>query len=193
MEENQVSHQIRFICIGGSAGSLQAVLRMLQYIEPGFNIPLMLVMHRNNNYDSALDELLSFKTTLQVKEIEDKDPVLPGYIYVCPADYHVLIETTHHFSLDYSEKIHYSRPSIDVVFKSAAEIYGRDLLAVLLSGANADGTEGLRRVKDLGGKIVIQDPKDAEIAYMPEHALQRMKAKVLTANDIGSYINQLAH
>jgi len=192
MEKNKMTDKISFICIGGSAGSLQVILKIFRHIHEGFSIPILLIIHRNNSYDSSLDELLSFKTDLQVKEVEDKDPVIPGHIYVCPADYHVLMESTHQFSLDYSEKINYSRPSIDVAFKSVAEVYQNELLAILLSGANADGTEGLRRVKETGGKIIIQNPEDAEISYMPEHALKKIKAdKILTADELGPFINGL--
>jgi len=191
MEKNQVSTTTSLICIGGSAGSLQVVLKIFSQLHEGFSIPFLLVLHRNS-VDSGLDELLSSKTNLHVKEIEDKDLIQRGYIYVCPADYHVLIETSKQFSLDYSEKINYSRPSIDVVFKSAADVFQDELLAILLSGANADGTEGLKRVRETGGRVIIQNPDDAEMSYMPGHALEKIKAnKVLTEEELAPFINSL--
>jgi two-component system chemotaxis response regulator CheB len=182
----------KLIVIGGSAGSLQVIFRIFKNIKPGFTIPFLLVLHRNISYDSALEQLLSFKTSIAVKEIEEKEKIQPGKIYICPADYHVLIERDHSFSLDYSEKINYSRPSIDVVFKSSSEVYTNKLICILLSGANADGAEGLRYAKEKGSLIIVQDPIEAEVPYMPEQALKRTTADhILKSKDIGAFINSL--
>jgi len=149
-----------------------------------------LALHRSVSYDSALEQLLSFKTNIPVKEIEEKEKTQPGKIYVCPADYHVLIESDHSFSLDYSEKINFSRPSIDVVFKSSSEVYKNKLICILLSGANADGAEGLRYAKEKGSLIIVQDPIEAEVSYMPEQALELTTADhILKSKDIGAFIN----
>ena len=103
--------------------------------------------------------------------MDDKDPILPGHIYLAPADYHLLIETDHQFSLDDSEKVNYSRPSLDVTFESAADVYGPSLVGVLLSGANADGTQGLTAIKKAGGVIIAQKPESAKVAFMPQQAI----------------------
>ena len=181
------------IVIGGSAGSLQVLLDVFDGLENDFTIPFLLVLHRNTRFDSSLEQLLSYKTKIPVKEIEDKDPVKKKHIYICPADYHVLIEKEKIFSLDCSEKINYSRPSIDVVFKSAADVYGDKLVCVLLSGANADGADGLRYAAAKGGVTVVQDPKTASVSYMPEQAILTSKINyVLNQQELLQFIRSLA-
>jgi two-component system chemotaxis response regulator CheB len=175
----------RLIVIGGSAGSLHVMFGLLSSLRPGFPDAVLIVLHRNTQSDSGLEDLISAKTGLPCKEVEEKEPVLPGVVYLCPPDYHVLIEEDHSFSLDYSERVHFSRPSIDVTFKSAAMAYGGALTAVLLSGANADGAGGLEWVKQQGGLTVVQDPATADVAFMPENAIARGKVDfVLRAEDI---------
>lgn len=183
----------KLIVIGGSAGSLQVILKLFKNIKQDFKTPFLLVLHRNNTFDSALEELLAFKTDLFVKEVEEKEIIREGVIYVCPADYHVLIEKNLSFSLDYSEKVNFSRPSIDVVFASAADVYKEGLICILLSGANADGAAGLQQAKINGGFIIVQQPADAEVAYMPEQALLRvMPDLILKGKEIAGFINSLA-
>ncbi len=183
----------KLIVIGGSAGSLQGVLKILAYIKEGFPVPVLLVLHRNVQFDSSLEELLSARTGLIAKEIDEKDRIEPGYVYISPADYHVLIENDHSFSLDESEKVNFSRPSIDVVFSSAAAVYKNSLVAILLSGANADGTEGLIAVKEKGGMVVIQDTDEAIVPFMPQFALRHVKADhVLTVSEIAGLLNSFA-
>jgi len=166
-----MSAPLRFILIGGSAGSLQVILRLLEKSIHGFRVPVLIVLHRDPQGESRLTDILAVRTSLVVKEIEDKDPIRENYIYVCPADYHVLVEDDLSFSLDYSEKEHFSRPSIDVAMRAAADVYGKGLLCVLLSGANADGAAGLRYAKQCGATTIIQSPEDAQVSYMPEQAL----------------------
>jgi two-component system chemotaxis response regulator CheB len=166
----------KLIVIGGSAGSLHVLIALLGGLGPGFPIPLLIVLHRNvQHHDSSLEELISAKTKLTCKEVEEKEPLLPGIMYLCPADYHVLIEKDHSFSLDYSERVNFSRPSIDVSFKSAADAYGPELICVLLSGAKSDGAEGLEYAREKGSITVVQDPATADVAYMPQYAIDRVK------------------
>nr|WP_315824569.1 chemotaxis protein CheB [Paraflavitalea speifideiaquila] len=116
----------------------------------------------------------------------------PHTIYIAPTDYHLLLEKDRSFSLDVSEKVNYSRPSIDTTFESAAEVYGPSLLGILLSGANADGVEGMKRIKSLGGTCLVQDPETADVDYMPRKALQQVKVDIiLPAHEIADYINSL--
>ncbi|MBS1661929.1 MAG: chemotaxis protein CheB, partial [Bacteroidetes bacterium] len=111
-----------------------------------------------------------------------------------PADYHVLLETDGTFSLDYSERVHFSRPSIDVTFRSAAEVYGSGVIGVLLSGGNADGTEGLSDIQKLGGVTVVQEPSTADVPYMPQHAITRMKPDyVMPAEELPFFIRGLVY
>lgn len=190
MEEIQVRAEPKLIVIGGSAGSLQVILRILTLLDQAFKTPILLVLHRHVNADSPLEELLSFRTSLVSREIEEKDRIRQGYIYICPADYHVLVEQDFSFSLDDSEKINFSRPSIDVVFRSAAEVYQQDLLCVLLSGANGDGSAGLKFVQQMGGITVVQDPADAQVPYMPQHAIKTLTPDyVLESSKIAALLN----
>ncbi len=173
MQTAQPSYQL--LIIGGSAGSLSVVLKIIPLLKKEMNLAVIIVFHRKSSEDNTLIEVLSGRTEFMVKEADDKDEIQPGVIYIAPADYHVLIEKNKTLSLDASEKINYSRPSIDVTFESAAEAYKKSLLCMLLSGANADGVEGLLLAKKLGAYIIIQDPQWAEVSYMPEQALQKMK------------------
>jgi two-component system chemotaxis response regulator CheB len=165
----------KLIVIGGSAGSLQVILDLLSPLAPSFPIPVLIVQHRAGSPDSGMEELLAARTRLRCKEAEEKEGLLPGTIYICPPDYHVLIEQDHSLSLDYSERVNYSRPSIDVSFRSAADVYGSDLICVLLSGGNADGAEGLDYAGEKGALTIVQDPETAEVSYMPHYAIDHAR------------------
>lgn len=178
--------------IAGSAGSLDVLLKVLPTIKPDISFPIIIVVHRKHGSDSLLPALLSTKTTLKVKEVDEKEKILAGTIYIAPSDYHLLIEQNETFSLDYSEKINYSRPAIDVTFQTAAEVYRTHLVCLLLSGSNADGVNGLNSVKAWGGVAAIQDPATAQVAYMPEQA--RLNVQIdyeLNIEAMGEFINLL--
>jgi len=178
--------------IGGSAGSLDVLLKVLPLIDVKIKFPIVIVIHRKHGADSLLPELLSSKTELRVKEVEEKEPLAAGTIYIAPSDYHLLIEQDRTFSLDYSEKINYSRPAIDATFQTAAEVYKDKLACLLLSGSNADGVNGLKSVKLWGGITLIQDPKTAQVGYMPAQAQANVKIdKVLSIEAIAEFINLL--
>ncbi|HEY4063926.1 MAG TPA: chemotaxis protein CheB [Puia sp.] len=182
----------RLLVIGGSAGSLHVILGILTVLRAGFPLPVLVVLHRNGVFESSLEDLFASRTDLPIKEVEEKEPVLPGIVYLCPADYHVLLEKDHTFSLDYSERIHFSRPSIDVSFRSAADAYGPGLICLLLSGGNVDGTEGLQYAQERGGVIVVQDPQTADVPYMPQQAVSRMKVDfVVPSEDLPDFIKSL--
>jgi two-component system chemotaxis response regulator CheB len=179
--------------IGGSAGSLDVLLKVLPDLNVNLSFPIIIVVHRKHGADSLLPALLSGRTKLKVKEAEEKDRLLPGYIYVAPSDYHLLIENNRTFSLDYSEKINYSRPAIDVTFESAALVYRDKLVCMLLSGSNSDGVKGLNAVKAFEGTAVIQDPLSAQSAYMPAQAAQNVKIDfTLSIKDTAEFINLLS-
>ena len=180
------------IAIGGSAGSLDVLLKTLPFLEPSHNKAILIVLHRKPTDDEVLVDLLAFKSAWPVKEAEEGTPVLPGFVYVAPPDYHLLIEANRTFALDASEKINYSRPSIDVSFESAAEVYGPTLVAIILSGANADGTAGMKIVQQKGGSCAAQSPASATAPYMPQHAIKTIPMdRVLHDHEIPDYINQL--
>jgi two-component system chemotaxis response regulator CheB len=153
---------------------------------------LIIVVHRRNTADSALADLLSIKTTIPLKEVDDKDIIEQGSIYLAPADYHLLIEQDGTFSLDDSEKVNYSRPSIDVTFESASDVYGRTLVGIILSGANADGTAGLTVIKKGGGVLVAQKPQTAQIGYMPQQAILHADVDlILDVDELIEFVNGL--
>lgn len=180
------------IVIGGSAGSLQVILEMIKKLDNNLNFAILLVVHRKANSTNILQTLLQQFSPMEVVEIEDKAEIENNKIYIAPADYHLLFEDKKIMSLDSSEKMNYSRPSIDVTFRSAAEIYGENMIGVLLSGANADGVEGLAYIKKNKGKVWIQDPETAEVNYMPKHAVEEIDYDLIIKPDnLANYINQL--
>lgn len=192
MEKNSVTNKCSMLIIGGSAGSLDIILKLLPDLRLDLAFPIIVVLHRQKSSDSVLTNIFASKTTLTVKEAEEKDIIAPGCIYIAPADYHLLIEKDYTLSLDFSEKVNFSRPSIDVTFQTAAEAYQSELAGLLLSGASGDGTEGLRAVKEYGGTVWVQNPLTAQVAYMPEQAIARVEVdRIIDADELAHYINTL--
>ncbi|WP_234047744.1 chemotaxis protein CheB [Chryseobacterium paridis] len=180
------------VVIGGSAGSLEVILDMIKKLDSEISFAIILVVHRKAQSVSILPTLLQQFSPIEVTEIEDKTEIENNHIYIVPADYHLLFESKHLVSLDSSEKMNYSRPSIDVTFKSAAEIYGESLIGILLSGANADGVEGLQYIKRNKGAVWIQDPDTAEVNYMPKHAIEGVAYDlIISPTDLAEHINGL--
>ncbi|WPO81283.1 chemotaxis protein CheB [Chryseobacterium sp. JJR-5R] len=180
------------VVIGGSAGSLQVILEMIKKLNDRIAVPVLLVLHRKAHSNNILQALLQQLSPLEVVEIDDKTEIETNKIYITPADYHLLFEDKKMMSLDSSEKMNYSRPSIDVTFRSAAEMYGETLIGVLLSGANADGVKGLSYIKKNNGTVWIQDPETAEVDYMPRHAVEEVNYDLIIApGSLADYINGL--
>ncbi len=180
------------LIIGGSAGSLEVLLTILPLLREDLAFPVIVVLHRKAGKDQLLTDLLKTKTHLLVKELEEKETIEPATIYIAPPNYHVLIEKDHSFSLDASEKVNFSRPSIDVTFESAADVYGKNLVCLLLSGSNNDGSFGLQKVKEQGGRAIIQDPDTADVPFMPQNAADTVAIdQILTIDEMAGYINQL--
>ncbi|MFF5383531.1 chemotaxis protein CheB [Pedobacter suwonensis] len=180
------------LIIGGSAGSLDVLLEIFPALRKDIRFPIVLVVHRKPSNESLLTDLLKSRITLAVGEAEEKEFLAPGKVFIAPADYHMLIEEDRSISLDYSEKINYSRPSIDVTFQSAAEVFKEKLVCILLSGSNSDGVEGLKCVNSFGGKVVIQNPDTAIMPYMPQQAaLNVVPNIILDSGDMADYINKL--
>jgi two-component system chemotaxis response regulator CheB len=192
MEKNVIKYPCEMLIIGGSAGGLDVLLEILPKIKATLSYVIVIVLHRKSTADQALIELIAAKTTLPVKEVEDKEPIQKSVIYIAPADYHLLIEKTDHFALDYSEKVNFSRPSIDVIFESAAEVYGPSLTCIVLSGANNDGTEGARIIKERGGVVVAQEPETAIVPFMPESVIKNVQPTyVFNIRELTQFINSL--
>lgn len=183
----------KIIAIGGSAGSLPIVLNILQQISRGYIIPIVIILHRLKNTPSEMDKIVSItRSDLRLREPDDKEPIEPGYIYIAPANYHLLIEADRSFGLDYSEPVQYSRPSIDVTFESIAAVYGPAATAILLSGANNDGSEGIARIIERGGTGIIQAPSTSEYPVMPNAAIRKnATAHVCTPQEILNYLEEL--
>lgn len=171
MEEIKIISDCKVVIIGGSAGSLNALMHILPELIKLNDFALVIVLHRKSTDDQTLEDLITLKSNIKVKPVEDKVPLLPGFIYIAPSNYHLLFEKDGILALDTSEKINYSRPSIDVSFESAAEIYGSSLVGILLSGSNTDGTTGLIAIKEAGGTIAVQNPLSAEMPFMPNNAI----------------------
>jgi two-component system chemotaxis response regulator CheB len=172
------------VAMGTSWGGLSALTKLLGSLPEDFSIPIVVVQHRSKDSDRLLVQLLQDATGLKVCEIEDKDVLSAGTVHVAPADYHVLVESGY-LSLTLEEPVRFSRPSIDVMFTSAADAYGPATIGVILTGANEDGARGLADIVKRGGCALIQDPKTAEIKIMPESALKATPgAEVLSLDNL---------
>jgi two-component system, chemotaxis family, protein-glutamate methylesterase/glutaminase len=159
------------IVVGTSWGGLAALRALTGALPRDFGLPVAVVQHRHKDSDRLLAALLQDRTALSVCEVEDKQPVLPGFLFIAPPDYHLLVERGH-FSLSTEAPVRYSRPSIDVAFTSAADAYGARAVGIVLTGANADGAEGLSRIAERGGLAVVQSPATAASPTMPRAALE---------------------
>lgn len=177
----------RFVAVGVSAGGLHALQTLVGGLPPDFSLPVAIVQHRARE-SHLLCELLQEMTPLRVVEVNDKEGFDGGAVYVAPPDYHLLVEDGH-FSLSTDEPVRYSRPSIDVMFETVADAYGMDAIGVVLTGANADGAAGLRRIADAGGHAVVEDPDTAEVRLMPLAALRAVPdACVLPLEEIAAHL-----
>jgi len=186
------TQHIEAIVAGGSAGALEALRSIVNALPAGFPIPIAVVVHVPPHRRSYLSEVLAARSAVTVKEAEDKEPLAPGTIYLAPPNYHLLIERKRRFSLSVDDLVHYSRPSIDVLFDSAAWAYGPALAGVLLTGANEDGARGMASIRNAGGTTIVQAPETAEAPTMPEAALRLGPAdQVLSPADIGAFLARL--
>lgn len=165
---------VSLIAVGASWGGLKALRAIAHGLPPHFRVPIAFVQHRSKE-SGALRDLLQDCTSLIVCEVEDKQPIMGGYIYLAPPDYHLLVDGDE-FSLSVDDPVRYSRPSIDVFFESVAERFGAGAVGVVLTGANEDGAEGLRQIAARGGLAIVQDPRTAESPIMPRAALKAVPA-----------------
>lgn len=165
-------HRYSIMAVGASWGGVEALGFLVESIPPGWKTPIVIVQHQHALSGTALERILSRLTRLKVVDVEDKQVIKPGHIYIAPANYHLLVETDKSFSLSLEAPVLYSRPSIDVTFSSLAEVFGDECIAVLLTGANEDGVEGLRQIRGHGGFTMAQDPEEAVAATMPAAAIK---------------------
>jgi len=160
------------VIIGGSAGSFQVVTRIIASLPKDFPLPVFLCLHRLKHVRSGFVEALSIKSNLPIREPDDKEPIKSGCIYLAPANYHMYVELGNKFALSTEDAVNHSRPSIDLSFISAAYNYKRKLIGIILSGANKDGAQGLKKVKDNGGLTIVQDPAECQVATMTNASMQ---------------------
>lgn len=164
------------VVIGTSAGGVDALLRILPALPESLAVPILIVIHLPRERDSLLPQIFQPKCARPVREAEDKEAIAPGTVYFAPPDYHLLVDDGPQLALSSDPLVNFSRPSIDVLFESAADAFGARLAAVLLTGASHDGAAGLEAVHRAGGVTVVQDPADAQVPVMVESALRRTAA-----------------
>ncbi len=185
-------HEIHAVVIGASAGGVQALTALLPALPRDTRAAVCVVVHLPRDRPSLLVEVFSLKCALEVREAQDKEPVAPGTIYFAPPDYHLLVDTGPQLALSADDLVNHSRPSIDVLFDSAAEIYREHLLGIILTGANEDGAAGLAAVHDAGGLTVVQEPGTAQSSMMILSALERRRHNlVLSLEEIADLLSEL--
>ncbi len=180
------------VVIGASAGALEALSAILPALPAEFRLPIIVVVHLPPDKRSMLADLFGAKCRLPVREAEDKEPISAGTVYFAPPDYHLLVEGRTSLALSRDEPVLFSRPSIDVMFETAADTYGPDLIAIILSGANQDGAEGMRIIIEAGGIALVQDPIGAFAAAMPEAAIKLSpEVRVMSLDAIAAYLKEV--
>lgn len=189
MDRHGVGYDI--VMVGTSWGGLAALRTLVAGIPASFTMAITIIQHRHKDSDQSLRVLLQESSLLEVCDVEDKMPIEHGRVYIAPPDYHTLVESGH-FSLSTEAPVRFSRPSIDVTFVSAADSYTHRTVGIVLTGANADGAEGLRRISDRGGMALVQDPDTAESAAMPAAAMKAVpRARVMSLAGIVSFVSRL--
>ncbi|MCP4220628.1 MAG: chemotaxis protein CheB [bacterium] len=182
----------RLVVIGASAGGLHALHRVLSALPDAYSLPVIIVQHLSPDSDGYMVQYLNMNCLISVKEVEEKEEILPGVVYIAPPNYHVLVEEDETLSLSVEDRVNFARPSIDVLFETAAEAYGARLVGIILTGANNDGSLGLKAVKENGGLTMVQDPKDATNDAMPLAAIECTKADhILSLEKIGNLLVKL--
>lgn len=184
--------KFRAIVIGVSAGGMKALKEILMHLPANLQVPVIIVQHMHAQSDGYFFNYLDKLSPLKVKEAEEKEEILPGHVYIAPANYHLLIEENFRFSLTLDEKVNYCRPAIDVLFESAADAFGPDLIGIILTGANNDGSAGMMRIKEQGGYLIVQDPTTAEVASMPMAVIRQTTVdQILPLEKIAPFIQKL--
>lgn len=163
------------VVVGASAGGVEALLTIFKDLPADFGLPIIVVLHLPDERRSQLAEVFDRRLSIAVKEAGDKEPIIPGTLYFAAPGYHLSVEDDYSFSFSQEARVHYSRPSIDYLFESAADAYQQRLAAILLTGANQDGAQGLETIKQRGGLTIVQDPEEALVATMPQAALDRIQ------------------
>ena len=188
----ELAQRIDAIAIGTSAGGVEALMRILPALPANDQVAVFVVVHVPRERPSLLTEIFSYKCAMTVEEAVDKADIRPGRIYFAPADYHLLVDRGPQIALSVDDVVQFSRPSIDVLFESAADVYGKRLAGVLLTGGNEDGAAGLAYIARCGGATLLQDPTEAAAAMMPESALKIMQpTHVLQLDEIATLLKNI--
>jgi two-component system chemotaxis response regulator CheB len=165
--------RVELVVIGGSAGGVDALFKLLPAVPENYRSTLVCILHVPADRDSRLAELFELRAALPVREARDKEPIEPGVIYFAGSGYHLSVERDRCFSLSCEPPVQFARPAIDVLMESAADAYGPTMAGILLTGANHDGADGMCRIRERGGLTVVQDPGEAQASAMPEEAIRR--------------------
>ncbi len=182
----------RVVVIGVSTGGTKALKTVLQFLPLESTLSIIVVMHRHKDTDGYLEQSLDNACKIPVKQADEKEEIRAGVVYVAPPNYHLLIEDDGTFSMTVEEAVNYARPSIDVVFESAAGVYGQCLVGIVLTGANDDGSRGLKKIKDAGGLTIVQSPETSEAADMPRAAIAAANPDyILPLEKIGELLRKL--
>ncbi|MBU0489160.1 MAG: chemotaxis protein CheB [Bacteroidetes bacterium] len=183
----------KIVIIGGSAGSFQIVTQILGSLPTNYPFPVVLALHRLKHVRHGFVEALSIKSKLPVKEPFDKESIKAGNVYLAPANYHLMVDVAHTFSLSTEDQVQHSRPSIDVTFATAAFAYRQKTIGVILSGANRDGAYGIKKIKEYGGVALVQDPETCQIQTMTQAAITETSVDyILDVNGIIKYLVEIA-
>ena len=177
------------IVIGVSSGGMMTLKTILRHLPSDFALSIIIVQHQHPHSDAFIAEFLDARCSLTVKQADEKELIMPGKIYIAPPNYHLLVEEDKTFSLSIDKRVHFARPSIDVLFETAADVFNEKLVGIILTGANDDGSHGLRKIKDSGGLTIVQDPDTAEVDTMPKAAIVSTKVDyILPLKKIGPFI-----
>jgi len=180
------------VVIGASAGGTIALQKILPILLADFPLPVIIAQHVHPHQAGAA-QTYKGASLLKIKDVDEKEAIRPGFVYFAPPNYHLLVENDHTFSLSIDPKVHFTRPSVDVLFESAADAYCQGLIGIILSGANQDGAAGLLRIKQRGGLAIVQEPGEAEVSFMPRFAIETAHPQyILPADEIGSLLIKLA-
>jgi len=182
------------VVIGSSAGGIKAVSMVLAALPREFPLPIIIVQHLHPHSDSYLAHILGNKCELNVKQADEKETIDKGVVYLAPPNYHLLIEEDRSLSLSIDKPVTYARPSVDVLFETAVYAYQDKLIGIILTGANNDGSQGVKKIKQIGGYVIVQDPATAEADAMPKAAIAATKVdSILPIEQIGPYLLQLVN
>ncbi len=189
LEFGRDTERFSAVVIGASTGAIEAMLKILPPLPSSFPLPILVVVHIPPDKESPLAELLNARCNLRVCEAEDKIPIESGRVYTAAPNYHLLVENNMCLSLSNEEEVLFSRPSIDVLFESAADVYGERLLAIILTGANSDGAKGALAIQESGGMLIVQDPREAIASQMPQSAIDLCSScRILSLQEISDFL-----